>query len=57
LRRHRPLARFRVEGAARTYAAAHENAGTPVVILHRDEDPELGDPSSWTEVYRTCVGS
>jgi hypothetical protein len=24
-----------------------------VVILHRDEDPELGEPSSWTEVYRT----
>jgi hypothetical protein len=45
-----------VESAARTYAAAVEDQdGVAVVILHRDEDPELGEPSSWAEVYRTVA--
>jgi len=43
-RPHIPLARFRGEGAARAYAVALENVGTPVVILHRGEDAEPGEP-------------
>jgi hypothetical protein len=48
-----PLARWRLEGAGLECAAAVEREGVAVVVLHRDEDPEIDEPAVWKEISRT----
>lgn len=51
VRNVRPLARWRGERAALSYADALERDGVPVAVLYRDEDAELGEPAEWETVY------
>lgn len=51
-----PIARWRVKLAALDYADACELEGLAVVVLYRDEDPELLEASAWMFLDHTPRG-